>query len=70
MGMDCTWLASTCRSGSEIVIINPSRNPSGKIRLSLRVFVIRAPTCFPMGSMACSAPMVKNTMPIISRIQP
>ena len=70
LGMDWTWFANTCRSGSEMVIINPNKSPNGNIRESFLVFVMRAPTCFPMGSMACSDPMVKNTMPIISRIQP
>ena len=70
LGMDWTWLASTCRSGSDTVIMNPSKKPSGKISQSFRVLVIRAPTYLPMGSMACSDPIVKNTMPIISRMHP
>ena len=29
LGMLSTWFASTCRSGSETVIITPSRNATG-----------------------------------------
>ena len=32
LGMDWTWFANTCRSGSEMVIINPNKSPNGNIR--------------------------------------
>ena len=70
LGMDCTWFASTCRSGSEMVIIKPSRKPRGRMIHSFFVRVMRAPSRSPMGSMASSAPRVKNIIPASSSSAP
>ena len=70
LGMDCTWLASTCRSGSETVISTPRTKPESRMSHSFRVLVSLPPTCCPMGSMASSAPRVKNIIPMISSTPP
>ena len=56
-------MASTCRSGSEMVMRNPSRKPTPRITGRLRLRVSTAPTRSPMGVMLISAPSVKNMMP-------
>ena len=63
LGMEGTWLASTCRSGSEMVMWTPSRKPMPRITGSLRLLVSTAPTRSPMGVLLISAPRVKNMMP-------
>ena len=56
-------MASTCKSGSEMVMRKPSTNPTPMMRGRLRLRVSMAPTRSPMGLMLISAPSVKNMMP-------
>lgn len=65
-----TWFARTCRSGSEIVIRTPSKKLTKTIIHSLRDLVMHAPTLFPIGVIAVSAPRVKNAIPTISIAAP
>ena len=46
-----------------MVIRKPSKKPSTRMRGSLRLRVMTAPTRSPMGVMLISAPRVKNMMP-------
>lgn len=46
-----------------MVIRKPSKKPSTRMRSSLRLRVMTAPTRSPMGVMLISAPRVKNMMP-------
>ena len=62
-GTDGTCDASTCKSGSETVMIKPSKNESVITTPSFFVFVMAVPMRSPMGVMAVSAPVVKNIMP-------
>lgn len=67
-----TWFASTCKSGSAMVIKAPIRNTKGimgqRERLPMRTTWL--PTPSPMGIMAMSAPREKKPMPTISRMAP
>lgn len=65
-----TCCASTCRSGSDIVIIKPSKKDSATTTHSFLDCVIAVPTRSPIGDIASSAPSVKNTIPTISNIPP
>ena len=65
-----TCCASTCRSGSDIVIIKPSKKDSATTTHSFLDCVIAVPTRSPIGDIASSAPSVKNTIPAISNIPP
>ncbi len=56
-------MASTCKSGSEMVMRKPSRKPTPMMRGRLRVLVSMVPIRSPMGVMLISAPRVKNMMP-------
>ena len=70
MGTDGTCSASTCRSGSEIVIMNPRIKLRKATTQALFICVRRMPIRSPMGVMAISAPSVKNIMPRTSRTPP
>ena len=61
-----TETASTCKSGSAMVIAAPSRKLSAVTRDLVCVFVIRAPICVPMGVMLASVPRVNRPMPATS----
>ena len=63
-GMDGTCSANTWRSGSEIVMMNPSTNPSITMMLSFFLLVTAVPSRSPMGVMLISAPSVKNMVPM------
>ena len=63
LGTAGTCPAKTCRSGSEMVTINPSRKEIRIIIHTLRLFVMQEPTRPPMGVMDISAPRVKNIIP-------
>lgn len=63
-GTEGTRSASTCRSGSEIVMIKPSRKDRTMTTPSFFVRVIAVPTRSPIGVIAISAPEVKNIIPI------
>ena len=65
-----TFVASTCRSGSEIVIRKPSTKPSGSMSQTRFVCVMLAPTRSPIGDIASSAPRLKSIMPTISNTAP
>ncbi len=69
-GMEGTCPASTCRSGSDMVITNPRIKPRTTITHSLLLLVMVLPTLSPMGVMESSAPRVKNIMPTISSTPP
>ena len=69
-GIEGTCSARTCRSGSEIVMMKPSRNERAVTMPSFFVFVIAVPTRSPIGVMAISAPAVKNIIPTRSSTVP
>ena len=69
-GMEGTCPARTCRSGSDTVMIKPSRKERETISVSFLLFVMQVPTFSPMGVMESSAPSVKNIMPRTSRTAP
>ena len=69
-GTPGTCSASTCRSGSEMVIMIPITRPMAMIIHSLRVRVMALPAYSPMGVMAMSVPSVKSPMPKISMSAP
>ena len=69
-GMFGTCCASTCRSGSEIVIITPTRRLT---RIIIHSFLEREtdePMCSPMGVIARSVPSVNRPIPSMSIIVP
>ena len=70
LGIFGTWLASTCRSGSEMVMMTPSKKLTNTIIQTFRDFVIQLPTFVPIGVIAVSAPRVKKAIPAISRTAP
>ena len=70
LGMEGTWLARTCKSGSEMVMRKPSAKPTPMMRGTLRLRVSTAPTRSPMGLMLISAPRVKNMMPTMIMAAP
>ena len=53
-----------------MVISAPSKKPVGRMIQSFRVLVMNDPTCCPIGSIASSAPRVKNIIPTISSAPP
>ena len=69
-GTDGTWLARTCKSGSDIVIINPSKNEIKITSHSFLLLVILVPIRSPIGVIAISAPRVKNIIPAINSTAP
>ena len=69
-GIFGTWFASTCRSGSEIVIMMPSKKLTNTISQTFLDLVMQLPTFVPIGVIAVSAPKVKNAMPTISSTAP
>ena len=70
LGTPGTWLASTCRSGSEMVISMPTTKPISAISHTLRDFVMVLPTASPIGIIDRSAPSVNAPMPNISSTAP
>ena len=68
--MDGTCSASTCRSGSDMVIMLPTRKHMSSISQNRLVFVVSEPTYCPMGIMARSAPSVNRPIPAISNSAP
>ena len=70
LGTAGTCPARTCRSGSEMVIMKPSKKAVIMIRARLRLFVRADPTRSPMGVMDISAPRVKNIIPARIRTAP
>ena len=70
LGMDGTCPASTCKSGSEMVIMKPRRKQRNSTSPRCMLPAIFLPTFSPMGVMDSSAPRLKNIMPRISRIPP
>ena len=69
-GTPCTWLARTVRSGSAMVISNPTAKATITRNLTFFFRVSIAPMWVPMGSMAVSAPRVNNPMPTTSSAAP
>ena len=65
-----TCPANTCRSGSAIVVIRPSKKQTGTAKESLRSRVICFPTPSPIGIMAMSAPREKSPIPTIKSTAP
>ena len=65
-----TWVASTCRSGSLIVIIKPSRKATTSIRATFLLLVNRAPIRSPIGPIAISAPLENSIMPTMTNTPP
>ena len=63
-----TWSAKTDKSGSAIVIKNPSKNATPASNPSLRFFARPAPTLVPIGVIARSAPKLNNPIPKINKI--
>ena len=70
LGIDATWFASTCRSGSAMVMIVPSANATSTISSTFSRFASVLPTPSPSGVMDISAPSWKNPMPTISSTAP
>ena len=70
LGMEGTWFASTCKSGSEMVMRKPSRKPTPMMRKRFWLRVSMEPTRSPMGVMLISAPRVKNMMPTMIMAAP
>ena len=70
LGMEGTSSASTCRSGSEMVMMTPSMKLRSTMNQTFFVWVILAPTFSPMGVMDISAPNVKNIMPTMTSSAP
>ena len=64
------FVASTCKSGSARVIINPSTKLSRRMSHSLRDFVIFAPMWLPIWVMETSEPMLNSAMPTIIITEP
>ena len=62
-GTEGTCSARTCRSGSEMVTINPRIKLKRTISHSFFVCVIQVPTLSPIGVMDISTPSVKNIIP-------
>ena len=69
-GMDGTCWASTCKSGSDMVIIKPIIKLMRIITKTFFDFVITVPTRSPMGVIDNSTPTLKNNIPTIKRIAP
>ena len=63
LGTALTCPANTCRSGSEMVMINPSKKDTRMMTNTFRLLVRQDPTRSPMGLMETSAPRVKNIIP-------
>ena len=55
-GIDATWFASTCRSGSAMVMIVPSANATSTTSSTFSRFASVLPTPSPSGVMDISAP--------------
>ena len=66
LSMPGTFCASTCRSGSAMVIARPKIKASTRISHRRRDLVIFAPTKLPIWVMDSSAPSVNRPMPTIS----
>lgn len=69
-GIDGTCWASTCKSGSDIVIKNPMIKLTS---ITIKIFldlVITVPVRSPIGVMDISTPTLKNSIPIINNIAP
>ena len=69
-GTEGTCVASTCKSGSEMVITTPNRKDNTTISRIFLLWVILAPTFSPMGVMDISAPRVKNIIPAMTITAP
>ena len=67
---DGTCPASTCRSGSDIVMMKPSMKHNPIITGSRFDCAIRVPIRSPIGVIDISAPSVKNIIPTTRRIAP
>ena len=65
-----TVSASTCRSGSAMVMAKPSARLTSRISGRLRLLVSEVPMRLPMGVMEVSAPSVKMPMPTMIRMEP
>ena len=70
LGIADTWFASTCRSGSEIVMIPPIIKHTTAISTILLLLTSLPPTPCPSGVIAISAPSWKSPIPIINKIAP
>ena len=70
LGMPGTCSASTCKSGSDMVIITPTKKEISSTTHSFLLRVMAAPTSSPMGVMASSVPKVNSPVPIISMAAP
>ena len=66
LGMEDTCWASTCKSGSEMVMITPIKKAMKLTSHALLVLEICTPMPSPKGVMAISAPSWKRPMPKIS----
>ena len=65
-----TFVASTCKSGSAIVMATPRRKLTPSTNQSFCDFVIFAPIKLPMRDIESSAPSVKSPMPTIRSPDP
>ena len=70
LGTEGTCSARTCKSGSDMVIINPMIK---LIRMTINTFldfVMMEPTRSPIGVIDISTPTLKKSMPTINRTAP
>ena len=70
LGIAGTCSASTCRSGSAIVIMTPKTKLNKMGQITFLNLLISIPMPSPMGVMARSAPNVNTPMPKIKRTAP
>ena len=69
-GMEGTCCASTCKSGSEMVMMKPIIKLITIITGSFLERVIIVPTLSPMGVMDISTPTLKSSIPTVKRTAP
>ena len=70
LSMEGTCCASTCKSGSEMVMMTPMENPISSTNMILRVLEICTPMPSPRGVIAISAPSWKKPIPMTSITAP
>ena len=70
LGTEGSCSASTCRSGSAMVMTTPRIKHTSRGRAIRRLLLISTPMPSPMGIMDMSTPRVNSPMPRISRMAP
>ena len=70
LGMEGTCSAKTCKSGSDMVMINPMIKLIRIITNTFLDLVMMVPTRSPMGVMDISTPTLKNNIPTVNSVAP